>query len=151
MENATKALIMAAGVLLAMLVLTVGVILVGRLGNTTDSYVTKLDTVELRKYNSKFEIYIGRQKITAQEIVTVINTVKQFEQNTEVYIDGTEYAQNANFNESEFLSEHIYWEENINGETKVHNLYIIDERNEQRGIQYDKDGKVTQIWFRQIS
>ena len=70
---------------------------------------------------------------------------------TEVYIDGTEYAQNAEFDENKFLSEHISWEENVDGETKVHNLYALDERNEQRGIQYDEKGKVKQIWFRQIS
>ena len=48
MENATKALIMVGAILLAMLILAVGLYLHGRLGQTADSYTTKLDTVELK-------------------------------------------------------------------------------------------------------
>lgn len=151
MENASKALIMAGGVLITMLILTIGVILVGRLGNTADSYVARLDTIELQKYNSNFEIYLGRTDITAQEIVTVISIVKQFEQNTEVYIDGTEYTQNSSFDENKFLSEHITWEENVGGTKTVHNLYTLDTRNGDEGIQRDGDGKVQKIWFKKIS
>jgi len=88
MENASKALIMAGGVLIAIMVLTIGVFLVGKLGSTADSYVTTLDATELHKYNSSFEVFIGREDITAQELVTLINLTQQSHQTTIVEIDG---------------------------------------------------------------
>ena len=99
MENASKALIMAGAVLIAIMVLTIGVYLVGELGKASDSYVQQLDTVQLQKYNSNFEVFIDRNDITAQEIVTVAGIAKQSEQGTKVYIEGTEVT---NKTEEEF-------------------------------------------------
>ena len=61
MENASKALIMAGAVLIAIMIVTIGVYLVGELGKTSESYVQQLDTVELQKYNSNFEVFIDEK------------------------------------------------------------------------------------------
>ena len=71
MENATKALLIIGATMLAILTLTIGVYMMGKFGNASDTYVTKLDIIELQKYNSNFEVFIGRNDITAQEIVSV--------------------------------------------------------------------------------
>lgn len=144
MENAVKALIMAAGVLIAILVLTVGVILVGRLGQTADSYVTKLDTVELQKYNSNFEVYIGREDITIQDIVTLIGIVQQKEQNSKIYIGNTDVSNYTENEKHELLSSNILtYTKDSSGVEQVSNMYkYID-----NSIKYDLDGKVIEIRF----
>ena len=103
MENASKALLMAGGVLIAILVLTVFVALKASFDNTAQSYVDRLDLQELQKYNSNFETYEDRQDITAQEIVTLINFAKQKEQGTQIFI-GTEEVTNKNIDDQNELS-----------------------------------------------
>ena len=111
MENASKALIMAGAVLIAIMIVTIGVYLVGELGKTSESYVQQLDTVELQKYNSNFEVFIDRTDITAQEIVTVAGIAKQREQGTKVYVGGTEVTSQADEEfenwKNEFLNDNI--------------------------------------------
>lgn len=107
MENASKALLMAGGVLLAILVITIFVGLKSSFDNTAQSYTDRLDAQELQKYNSNFETYEYRTDITAQEIVTLINFAKQKEQGTQIWID-TEDFTNKNTNEqNEFLYENL--------------------------------------------
>ena len=112
MENASKALIMAGAVLIAIMIVTIGVYLVGELGKTSESYVQQLDTVELQKYNSNFEVFIDRTDITAQEIVTVAGIAKQREQGTKVYVGGTEVTSQADEEfenwKNEFLNDNIF-------------------------------------------
>lgn len=146
MDNASKALIIAGGVLLALLVLTIGVGLVRNLSKTSDSYVTRLNVVEQQKYNSQFEVYAGRTNITAQEIVTVASFARQKEQGTTVYIGTEEVTTKANFEawKSEFLLSNIakHIDNGINEE--IENLYKCDEKN---GIIYDENRKITKIIF----
>lgn len=145
MENASKALLMAAGILIAMLVLSVGVILVGNFGKTADSYVTKLDTVELRKYNSNFDVYIGRKDVTAQEIVTLIGVVQETNQNTKIYIGNEEVSNYEEQQKNEFLSDNIlkYTIDPSTGKEVASNLYKYVEDS----IQYNEDGKIIEIKF----
>lgn len=145
MENASKALLMAAGILIAMLVLSVGVILVGNFGKTADSYVTKLDTVELRKYNSNFDIYIGRKDVTAQEIVTLIGVVQETNQNTKIYIGNAEVSNYTEQQKNEFLSDNIlkYTIDPSTGQEVASNLYKYVEDS----IRYNEDGKIIEIKF----
>lgn len=145
MENASKALIMVGGVLLAILVISAGVYLVGNLSKTADSYTTKLDTTELQKYNSKFEIYIGRSNITAQEIVTVINSANQFGYGTRVYVNGADYTDKTEEEKTRFLSENILTyvaDEQGNMVIKNSFSYVID------SITYFDNGKVAKIEFK---
>ena len=111
MENASKALIMAGAVLIAIMIVTIGVYLVGELGKTSESYVQQLDTVELQKYNSNFEVFIDRTDITAQEIVTAAGIAKQREQGTKVYVGGTEVTSQTDEEfenwKNEFLNDNI--------------------------------------------
>ena len=87
MENATKALLIIGATMLAILTLTIGVYMMGKFGNVSDTYVTKLDIIELQKYNSNFEVFIGRNDITAQEIVSVASIARQKEFGTKVFVN----------------------------------------------------------------
>ena len=72
MENASKALLIAGGVLLAIMVLTIAIYLKGRFDNVADQYVASQDVSEIQKYNAKFEPYIGKEDITPQDLVTLL-------------------------------------------------------------------------------
>lgn len=86
MENASKALLMAGGVLIAILILTVVVILFNTYGQLAPTYEKELEENEIKKFNSNFTKFEGRQDITIQEIVSLTNFAKQYEQETEINI-----------------------------------------------------------------
>ena len=146
MENASKALIMAGAVLIAIMVLTIGVYLVGELGKASDSYVQQLDTVQLQKYNSNFEVFIDRNDITAQEIVTVAGIAKQSEQGTKVYIEGTEVTNKTEEEfknwQNDFLNNNILTQiKDADGNEVTINSFSFLE------TKYDATGKVIEIKF----
>ena len=146
MENASKALIMAGAVLIAIMVLTIGVYLVGELGKSSDSYVQQLDTVQLQKYNSNFEVFIDRNDITAQEIVTVAGIAKQSEQGTKVYIEGTEVTNKTEEEfknwQNDFLNNNILTQiKDADGNEVTINSFSFLE------TKYDATGKVIEIKF----
>ena len=81
MENAAKALIMAAGVLIAMLMLTVFMYMYTRMRESTSDIYSALTEPEIAKFNQKFLAYEGRgvdgkNYMNIQDVVTLINLVK---------------------------------------------------------------------------
>ena len=87
MENASKALLMAGGVLIAILILTVVVILFNTYGQLAPTYEKELEENEIKKFNSNFTKFEGREDITIQEIVTLTNFAKQYEEKTETTVE----------------------------------------------------------------
>ena len=80
MENASKALMMAAGVLIGMMILSLGVYLYYSLGTYITSNQERMDSNELNKFNTQFIKYIncksdGTQEfeLTIHDVVTVAN------------------------------------------------------------------------------
>lgn len=83
MENATKAMLIAAGVLIGIMILTLGVTLYSEFS----SYMTSArETMEFNEQNSfnaqftKYVNYIGIQKqfdLTIQDVVTAANTANE--------------------------------------------------------------------------
>lgn len=59
MENASKALIIAASVLVAILIVAMGVTIFNKAQNSADT--TSLDQTEINMFNSKFERYANNQ------------------------------------------------------------------------------------------
>jgi len=72
MENASQALIIAAGVLIGIVIISMGVYLFTQAAAIPKNYSEKLENDKLAAFNEKFEIY-SRIDATAQDIVTVIN------------------------------------------------------------------------------
>lgn len=71
-ENATKALLIAGGVLIAIIILSVMVIMFQKTGNVTKTYEQTISQEEITKFNSNFTKYIG-QELTIHEVVTITN------------------------------------------------------------------------------
>lgn len=90
MENATKALLIAGGVLITVLILSAGVYLYTAFSNQSKEYSAIISETELQKFNSKFDIYVGRQEVSAQEVATIVNLSKEYngQVNIEIYNSG---------------------------------------------------------------
>ena len=79
MENATNALLIAGGILITIIVISLGVGLYTMFSNQAKEYSQIMDNTEIQKFNSSFDVYVGREDITAQEIVSVINLAKEYD------------------------------------------------------------------------
>lgn len=75
MENATKALLIAAAILIAIVVITLGVFVLGK-GSTLVKENSDMSDVEISTYNSKFESYCGKN-IRGAQVRQLINAVNQ--------------------------------------------------------------------------
>lgn len=75
MENATKALLIAAAILIAIVVITLGVFVLGK-GSTLVKENSDMSDVEITTYNSKFEGYCGKN-IRGAQVRQLINAVNQ--------------------------------------------------------------------------
>lgn len=79
MENATRALFMAVGVLIGILILTLGVYLYNSLSSYKDDVDKQMEANALNQFNTQFMQYVNVEqdggselfKITMQDIVTV--------------------------------------------------------------------------------
>ena len=90
MENATKALLIAGGVLITILILSAGVYLYTAFSNQSKEYSAIISETELQKFNSKFDIYVARQDVSAQEVATIVNLSREYngQVNIEIYNSG---------------------------------------------------------------
>lgn len=85
MENATQALFMAAGVLIAVLILSLSIFLFSSASSVSEEYDTRMSETERLKFNSQFtkyattnvepkeEIYRYTSYNVAADVVSVIN------------------------------------------------------------------------------
>ena len=77
MENASKALLIAGGVLLLILVLSFATFLIVKIGAQTSEFYKEMDETEIYEFNQKFFNYEGN-KLNIQDVVSIINPVKKF-------------------------------------------------------------------------
>lgn len=73
MENASKALIMAAGVLIGIMILSLVVYLFVSFGSSTAQIGEKIKQDQLNKFNSQFTSYEGKEGLTIYDVITVAN------------------------------------------------------------------------------
>ena len=130
MENASKALLMTGGILIGIIILSLGVYLFSSSSRLSIQYQEQQQMQEIEQINSQFAVYPGEEDITIHDIVTIVNLAK--EQNE---IDPTEPIKirmtkpnldltNMNINEiipqyidSSFICKNITYREN-NGKIK---------------------------------
>lgn len=87
MENATKALLMAAGILFA--ILTIGVLMYtwNELGNYTSQVEEEKKIEQLTAFNKQYEVY-QRQLLRGNDVASLINKVRD---NNKTYSQEKEY------------------------------------------------------------
>ena len=75
MENATKALIIAAAILIAIVLISLGVFVLGQ-GSTMVQENSDMTATQVSTYNSKWEAFLGT-KVSGSKVKQLINTVNQ--------------------------------------------------------------------------
>lgn len=83
MENASKALLMAAGVLMGMMILSLAVYLFTNFGGTSSQIHENIETNQINQFNSQFTSYVGKENVTIHDIVSMANLATQNNQNYE--------------------------------------------------------------------
>lgn len=134
MENATKALLIAGGVLIAIIILTIGVTLYSMYSNQSKEYSQIITTTEIQKFNSKFNVYVGRTDITAQEVASVVNLAKEYGDAVKIIIQNKSYSQEAYTTSEKFVIKFLYSQFSC-----INPVYD------------NETGKITQITFKENS
>ena len=86
MENASKALIIAGAILLAILIIGLGVFIYNQASNTVSD--TGMDQVAIRQFNGQFEPYINKtlDSTAAKALIDTVNSTR--ESNNSVKLTG---------------------------------------------------------------
>ena len=139
MENASKALIMAGGVLIGILIISLAVYLFTDFGSTSAQINAQNSQKQITEFNSKFTAYEGNDNITIYDIITLAGYAKE---NNEYYKDA----------EDEKIDVKIGNETCLNRTSQeLINKYVSNEKLKKfmcSGIKYNKRGKVESITFK---
>ena len=92
MENASKALLIAAGVLIGIMILSIAVYLAVTFGQTAAEVNEEIRVNQVAQFNSQFTKYDGAQ-VTIHDIITMANIART---NNEEYQLGSSFIGNAN-------------------------------------------------------
>lgn len=82
MENASNALLISGGILIAMLIIAIGVVIFSNYGELGTTYDQTLQVTEIQKFNANFLKFEEKTDISIQEIVTLANFAKQYKEQT---------------------------------------------------------------------
>lgn len=94
MENASRALMMAAGVLIGLMILSLAVYLITSFGSASAEAHRTNEQNRINEFNTQFTQYEGRQDITIHDIVTVVNLARS---NNEEYDLTAQTSNNSNY------------------------------------------------------
>ncbi len=73
MENASKALLMAAGVLIGLMIISLAVLLFASFGGTSSQIHDNVEENQISQFNSQFTSYEGKENVTIYDVITMAN------------------------------------------------------------------------------
>lgn len=138
MENASKALLMAAEILMGLIILTIGVYLTVNYTKISGTYSSKMETEQIQDFNKNYLKYEGRTDITAQEIISIINFTKEHNKEHDdnpqykikVFIDGIDSTNKSNEDLVNILKQDL---DSINiTDLRTNTYYTCRNRNRDR-------------------
>lgn len=149
MENASKALIMASGVLIGILIISLAVYLFADFGSTSAQINAQNSQKQITEFNSKFTSYEeykdkdGNWKITIYDIITLASYAKE---NNEYYKDVEDEQINVKIDNKNCTN--LKNQELIN---KYPSTNGILKKFMCSGIEYNERGKVKSIVFKEVN
>lgn len=164
MENASKALLMAGGILLAILILSAFVFMFSSAKNFSASQEAKTLEEQIRAFNSEYEAY-NKTVMYGTDVITVINKSIDYNQrkgesgfviNIKLNLDEA-YSISKNgkkINNFSTLGTKKY--ELLKNETILKNFFVTDSDELKKfktsifkcaGITYDKTGRINSMTF----
>lgn len=155
MENAARALTMAAGVLIGIMIISIAVYLFTSLGNTSSEIYSKVEQTKIDKFNSQFLKYYRLDTCTAHDIVSIANLAKNSNEYYELeegsgynyYVNVSVYNVSEKIEHFEKLDDAKYTEfiqNNSTNEEKSEIKYFTCTKISQSNIT----GRVYQITFK---
>lgn len=129
MENATKALLIGAAILIAVIIITLGVFILGK-GSALVKENSDMSEVEISTFNSKFEGFCGKN-IRGSQVKQLIRVVNQNNKNAEdeskkIKIEGVTLKSNGEYDANEIGTGYAYNVEPEYGQGSL--LNVIDVR-----------------------
>ncbi len=82
MENASKALLISGGVLIAILILTLFSYLFSKMAGSSSNIYAALEKHEKDEFNQQFINYEGKKELKVQDVATLINLSKNSKDNS---------------------------------------------------------------------
>ena len=124
MENASKALIIAGAILLAILIIGLAVFIYNQAANTVSD--TGMDQVAARQFNGQFEPYINKN-CGSSTIEALIDTVNESNRTSdrEIILDGVS-------NKNQIILGHKYYAEPRYSDGVIRSIYITDLNNQDQ-------------------
>lgn len=92
MENASKALLMAAAILIGVVILSLAVYLYTSFSSSTAEMQHQMELDQINNFNSRFLAYDGKEDLTIYDIITVANLAEESNKNYQVYGEGLQDA-----------------------------------------------------------
>lgn len=158
MENASKALIMAGGVLIGVLILTLAVYLIVTFGADTKETYDKVQQQQLEQFNLKYTSYCGKDGLTIYDVITVANMAKENNKYYNVvgnpsayyYISviinpGNKHIEKNTDDDNKSLIESDIGTIGTGGTNKNTELPIY--KCEDKDVEYDSEGRIKKITF----
>ena len=128
MENASKALLMAASVLIGIILISLMVIMFMNSGNVSSSYDKTISQEEISVFNSNFTKY-SNKSLTIHEVKSIINFAK---------------ANGVNISSDTTSSTNI--SDTLNGATGTYNNTVKERKYKLVILEYDANtGKISKI------
>lgn len=84
MENATKALLIAAGVLIAVMIISAGTYLFVNYSRVVYEHDKNRSAQNQIQYNNKFEKFVDKT-LTPQDVITIVNLAKDYNEYKSAY------------------------------------------------------------------
>lgn len=137
MENATKALIIAASVLIVIVLIAIGIRLLGSSQGVTNEVGEVSDAMSVSTYNSQFTDYVGTQ--TGSQVKSVLSKA------TATYRNGSSRRVSVTVTGGTGLTRGTYDTANeiatVMSSLKLNSTYTV-------GVTYDSNGYVNSITIR---
>lgn len=153
MENATKALIISAGVLIGIIILSMAVYLFGVFGKSASDMQEQILANQLNQFNDKFLRYTGLTDLTIQDVITVKNYALENNKETRNYNPSLDEYRAADNNE--YID--VYYKNNSESEKLIYGKTdeellkeAMDKKYTCRVLINPNTKKVNQIYFYEI-
>ena len=150
MENASKALFIAASVFISIFILAVGMYLYTNYSEISYNYEKNKADQALIEYNMKFEKYVDKEQLTIQDILTIVNLAKDYnERKSDNEI--TVYLNSSSGGEQNLLEKgNKWWIDSLKASDELSsNEARYKYKIEPDGIKKYDDGTIKEIYIKE--
>ena len=146
MENASKALLIAAGVLVGIVILSLAIYLMNMMGSYAANTQNTIDDNQISQFNSKFLKYQGLTDLNIQDVITVRNYALE---NNKQYF-GYNAANNRAADNNDFVD--VYYNNKLIFD-KTDEALLMEKMDIKLTCQLvinTRTGKVNKVYFNEV-